>query len=146
MIADEILLLSIPFITGGTIYALTIAGLYLNTKYHNNKLAQALLVLDRVALEVVKELNQTVVEGLKKAKADGKLTHDEAVQIKSQAVALILDRLEINLIKALQRSFGSVISLIITKIEAAVFNCKKQVKDSNKSDKVISASLTKMVG
>ena len=145
-LADEIFLLSLPFITGGTVYALTIAGLYLNAKYQNNKLTRALLVLDQVAIEVVKELNQTVVEGLKKAKADGKLTHDEAEQIKSQAVHLIMERLGIDLMKELQRSFGPVVSLIGAKIEAAVFDCKRSIKDTGRSGKTAHPGVAKKIG
>ncbi len=125
---NELLVSALPVATAGAAYVLTVAGIYLNNRYRNNKLVQALVVLDHIVIDVVKDLNQTVVAELKKARADGKLTPDEALQIKNKAIDLILSRLGVNLIKELQRSLGPVVSLIATKIEAAVYDCKKSFK------------------
>jgi hypothetical protein len=127
-ITSELLVSALPFITAGTAYVLTIAGIFLSSRYRNNKLASALIFLDKIVIDVVKELNQTTVEELKKARADGKLTSDEAEQIKHKAIDLILTRLGINLIRELQRAFGPVVTLIGTKIEAAVHDSKKPVQ------------------
>lgn len=127
-IATALLVSSLPFLTAATAYILTIAGIFLSSRYRNNKLVQALILLDKIVIDVVKELNQTSVAELKKAKADGKLTRDEAEQIKQKAIDLILNRLGINLIRELQRYIGPVITLIGTKIEAAVHDCKRTSK------------------
>jgi hypothetical protein len=127
-IAGELLVSALPFITAGTAYVLTIAGIFLSSRYRNNKLAQALVLLDKIVIDVVKELNQTTVDELKKARSDGKLTPDEAEQIKHKAIDLILTRLGINLIRELQRALGPVIALIGSKIEATVHDSKKSLK------------------
>lgn len=120
------LILYLPLISAGVTFSLTAIGIYFNSKYQGNKLAQALVLLDQVVIEVVKELNQTVVEELKKAKSDGKLTRDEAEQIKCKAVDLVLKRLGIGMIKILENNLGVVVDLIGTKIEAAVHDLKKR--------------------
>jgi hypothetical protein len=89
-----------------------------------------------VVIDVVKELNQTVVEELKAAKMDGKLTKDEAKQIKNKAVELVLKRLGIDMIKIIQTSLGSITDLLSTKIEAAVFDHKKSQSVHNRGEKV----------
>lgn len=127
-ITTELLVSSLPFITAGTAYLLTIAGIFLSSRYRNNKLVQALILLDKIVIDVVKELNQTSVAELKKARADGKLTRDEAEQIKQKAIDLILTRLGINIIRELQRYMGPLVTLISTKIEAAVHDCKRASK------------------
>jgi hypothetical protein len=134
-IASELFVSSLPFLTAGAAYILTIAGIFLSSRYHNNKLAQALILLDKIVIDVVKELNQTTVAELKKAKADGKLTRDEAEQIKHKAINLILTRLGIGIIRELQRTLGPVVTLIGTKIEAAVHDCKKSVKTGRQQRK-----------
>jgi hypothetical protein len=125
---NELLVTALPLATAGTAYVLTMAGIYLTNRYRNNKLVQTLVLLDQVVIDVVKELNQTVVAELKKARADGKLTPDEAVQIKNKAIDLILAHIGVNLIKQLQRHFGPIVMFLGTKIEAAIYDCKKPAK------------------
>lgn len=144
-ITNELLVSALPFLTAGTAYVLTIAGIFLNSRYHNNKLTQALLLLDKIVIDVVKELNQTTVQELKKARADGKLTRDEAEQIKHKAIDLILARLGIKLIRELQRALGPVVFLVGTKIEAAVHDCKKSAKTGGQKNSVASISVNKPV-
>ncbi|HEX7714774.1 MAG TPA: hypothetical protein VF531_12235 [Bacillota bacterium] len=126
--AGDLLIYSLPLLTTGATVALTATGLYLGSKLHNKRLAQAVMLLDQIVIDVVKELNQTVVADLKKARADGKLTPDEAAQIKSKAIELIVSRLGLDLIRVIERSLGSVLLIIATKIEATVFDCKRSAK------------------
>lgn len=120
----DFLIFTLPLVTAVLVYALTAAGIYLSNKYRNNKLIQTLLILNQLVMDVVKELNQSVVEDLKAARADGKLTVDEAKQIKDKAVDLILSRLDNDFIRVIQGSFGSIYQVISTKIEAAIFDLK----------------------
>lgn len=120
----DFLIFTLPLITAGLVYALTAAGIYWSNKYRNNKLVQTLLILNQLVVDVVKELNQSVVEDLKNARADGKLTADEAKQIKDKAIDLVLSRLDDNFIRVIQGVFGSIYHLISTKIEAAIFDLK----------------------
>ncbi len=127
----DILITGLPVVTAGTAYILTAAGIYLTSKYRGNRIAQALAVLDQIVIDVVKELNQTVVEDLKKARSDGKLTADEAAQIKSKAADLIMKRIGAGIPRMLQKVFGSLLALISTKIEAAVYDLKQNRKSSD---------------
>ena len=128
-ITTELLVSSLPFLTAAGVYVLTAAGLFLSSRYRNDKLAKALILLDKIVIDVVRELNQTTVAELKKARADGKLTRDEAEQIKHKAIDLILTRLGIHLIRELERNIGPLVVLIGTKIEAAVHDCKRAFKE-----------------
>ena len=120
----DFLIFTLPLVTAVLVYALTAAGIYLSNKYRNNKLVQTLLILNQLVMDVVKELNQSVVEDLKAARADGKLTVDEAKQIKDKAVDLVLSRLDNDFIRVIQGAFGSIYQVISTKIEAAIFDLK----------------------
>jgi mRNA deadenylase 3'-5' endonuclease subunit Ccr4 len=120
----SLLIFSLPLVTAGATFILTAGGVYLSRKYRDNKLVQALLLLDNIVVDVVKELNQTVVEDLKKAREDGKLTADEAQQIKNKAIDLVLNRLGAGFVKIIEVAFGPVLSLISTKIEATLFDLK----------------------
>jgi hypothetical protein len=46
-IAGDILIYTLPFMTTGVTFILAIAGFYLNRKYQNSKLTQALLIVDK---------------------------------------------------------------------------------------------------
>lgn len=121
----DLLIVGLPLVTAGSVYALTATALYLTTRYRDNRLAQALVVLDEVVISVVKELNQTMVDDLKKARADGKLTPEEAEQIKKQAVDLVMNRLGAGIPQVLQKTFGPLLALVSTKIEATLYDLKK---------------------
>ncbi len=123
-VVSDLLVVTLPIITAGATYALGAFGIYLTNKYRNNKLMQAVALLDQVVIEVVKELNQTLVSELKKAKADGKLTPDEVAQIRSKAVEMVISRLGSGIVEILLKYFGSLTELVVTKIEAAVYDLK----------------------
>lgn len=123
-VLGTLMVFALPLVTAGITFILTAGSVYLSNKYHNNKLVQTLVIVDNVVVDVVKELNQTVVEDLKKAKGDGKLTADEAQQIKNKAIDLILNRLGAGLVSIIQGAFGQVTGIISTKIEAALFDIK----------------------
>jgi hypothetical protein len=127
-IIGDMAIYTLPFITTGITVVLTMAGLYLHRNYQNSKLIQALLILDQIVIDVVRELNQTVVDELKAAKADGKLTRDEAEQIKHKAIEMILNRVGGDMLKTIQIYMGPITSLLVTKIEAAVFDAKRGKK------------------
>lgn len=129
----DILIYTLPWMTATITVMLTATGIYLNNKYYNNRLVQALVILDQVVMDVVKELNQSIVADLKVARADGKLTPDEAAQIKSHAVDLVFKRLQVDTIQLIQRSLGPISTIISTKIEAVILEHKKTKLKSLKS-------------
>ncbi|HBE77110.1 MAG TPA: hypothetical protein DDW65_04915 [Firmicutes bacterium] len=139
----DIITYSIPLLTTGITAVLTMAGFYLNRKYQNSKLTQALFVVNQIVIDVVKELNQTVVDELKAARADGKLTRDEADQIKHKAIEITLQRLGLDLLKTIQISMGPITDLLATKIEAAVFDHKRAAKLGNQRVKALIPAIKK---
>ena len=120
----DLLISGLPLVTLGATYALTALGVYFTNKYRNNRLVQAIVLLDQVVIEVVKELNQTIVTGLKTAKADGKLTPDEARQVKNKAIELVQNRMGLGWVRLIQSALGPFGQVVGTKIEAAIFDSK----------------------
>jgi hypothetical protein len=127
-IFGDIAVYGVSFVTTGITIILTMAGFYLHRNYQNSKLTQVLFILDQIVINVVQELNQTVVEDLKAASVDGKLTRDEAEQIKHKAIEMVLKRLGGNMLKTIQINMGPITNLLATKIEAAVFDAKRSKK------------------
>jgi len=124
----DLLVVTIPIVTTGATYALAAFGLYLTNKYHHNKLTQALMILDQIVIDVVKELNQTIVLELKKANIDNKLTPDEIAQIRGKAVEMVISRLGSGIVQILLKYFGGLTEFVITKVEAAVYDLKNNKK------------------
>ena len=103
----------------------------LKKKVKNETLKSVLLRLDSVVLTVVKGLQQTVVEDLKKASADGKLSSEERRRLKQQALEEVHRALGSRGVKELRDLLDlwehDVDKLIGTKVEATVFDLKKEV-------------------
>lgn len=79
---------------------------------------------------VVAELAQTTVEDLKAKSADGKLTAEDAEQIKSDAVTKVQELLSDDVTQTLHTIFGDAEKWIDSKIEAAI-KASKLAIDSN---------------
>ena len=120
----QFLTVVISLLTAFILWALGQAARYLATRRKESLLATALLCLNQVVADVVKELNQTVVAELKAKSADGKLTPDEAVQIRNKAVEMVLLRLKSETLKIVGEALGPIVSVITSKIEAAVWDSK----------------------
>ena len=138
-IIDELAIYSIPFISTGVTLFLTLTGFYLHRNYQTNKFTQALIILDQIVIDVVQDLNRTVVADLKAAKADGKLTRDEAEQIKHKAIELIITKMGGDMLKTIQIFMGPIPNILATKIEAAVFDAKRSQKIARKTNRPIRA-------
>jgi hypothetical protein len=81
-----------------------------------------------LSYDVVSELNQTVVEQLKAAAADGKLTKDEAGDLLDAAVERIKASLGTKALRLLTKQLGSmeqVEGLLETLVESAVRSLKR---------------------
>ena len=65
-----------------------------------------LIKVEDVVVKVVKYLNQTVVDGMKEASDDGKLTDEQISEIQSKALDLIYKLLDSNTIKSLISKYG----------------------------------------
>lgn len=121
----QLLIVAIPLVTAAALWVLGQAGRYLWARQKESLLAAALLSLNQVVADVVKELNQTVVADLKAKSADGKLTPDEAAQIRNKAIELVLLRLKAGTLKIVGEALGPIVSAIASKVEAAVWDSKR---------------------
>lgn len=81
--------------------------------------------VDRVTSTVVDGLTQTVAAELKKAAADGKLTADEIVNLKENAINQTKTLLSSSVMSAATSVVGDLNGYIATKIEAQVLAQKK---------------------
>jgi hemoglobin-like flavoprotein len=90
----------------------------------NQKLLGALTILATTIENTVKSLNQTVVEDLKKANADGILTDDEKKQIKEDAINIVKSQLTDGVKQILEYAYTNLDDVLDKWIEAAVFSNK----------------------
>ena len=82
-------------------------------------------VVSNTVSEVVQALNQEIVNGIKEASKDGKLTEDEAKEIKNKAIEKTLGILSDDAKETLTMVFGDLDTYISTLIESAVYKTKK---------------------
>lgn len=79
------------------------------------------------AQETVKELQQTMVDGLKAAAADGKLTADEIESLRARVVELTLAKMSTAAINILNAAGVDLSALIIGKAEAVISDGKLMI-------------------
>lgn len=98
-------------------------------KVKNEYLKGVLVRLDDAVFTAVKDLQQTVVDQIKAASADGKITDDEKKEIKRRALEAVKAHLgvkglsEVGTILGL--GGGAVESLLSSKVEAAVHDLRR---------------------
>lgn len=113
-------------VTGVVIPLIYTAGKKLNTildaKAHSATFNCAMEKITTLTAGAVLEAQQTITKGFKKAAEDGRLTREEAAQIKSEVFAVVKESLGSKGYKELQQCLGlpaeSVDKLINTNIEA----------------------------
>lgn len=86
-------------------------------------------LLDQAVDDVVNALNQTIVDELKKASEDGKLTSDEAQAIKNDALVRIMQILGERGMLALNQDADNIECLICSKIESSVRRNKVDMRN-----------------
>jgi hypothetical protein len=82
-------------------------------------------MLSEVVQATVTSLNQTIVEGLKAAHEDGKLTEDEVVELKNMSKRAVLNVMGDKGVAVLHEACGDVEQYVSHLIEQAVANAKK---------------------
>ena len=95
----------------------------------NTESENAKIVLDTVstnAIDIVMMLNQTVVEGLKAANADGKLTSEEAIEIKNRAFNMLITMLSEDAKEIISKLYGDVDTYLSNLIERVVLQVKNK--------------------
>lgn len=98
-------------------------------KVKNEYLRGVLVRLDDVVFTAVKDLQQTVVDEIKLASADGKISDAEKRRIKDQAIANVKSHLGTKgigeLAKVLGLEGGAIEGLLSSKVEAAVHDLRR---------------------
>lgn len=103
-------------------------GQFIAARVNNEYLRGVLLRLDDAVFAAVRELQQTVVDDLKSASADGRLSQADKARLKQDALLTIRshlgDRGLAELARVLGLDTGEINKLISTKVEAAVHDLK----------------------
>jgi hypothetical protein len=90
------------------------------SKIKSDKIANAVNWFGETVTSTVKSIQQTYVDSLKEAKADGKLTDEEKNAIKNLAIATVKKSLSDETYKLLSTVYADVEKKIADSIEAAV--------------------------
>lgn len=107
----------------------------IRAKVQNEYLRGVLVRVDDAVFTAVKAVQQTVVEQIKEASADGKITDDEKKRIKEKALAAVKAHLgtkglsEVGAILGLDG--GALDGLLSSKVEAAVHDLRRAVAATN---------------
>jgi len=97
---------------------------YVKTKTKNEAVNDAVLHVCDTVETTVRELEQTLVPQIKKAAADGKISGEEARELKEVALRKVKDQIPEKIAKTAEMAVNSVDKLIRAKIENAVFELK----------------------
>ena len=90
----------------------------------NKKVKEAINIVSEDAINIVLTLNQTIVEGLKAASVDGKLTVEEAAGIKTKALNMLKSTLTTDVRDTLGMVYSDIDSYLETVIEKTVVQVK----------------------
>jgi len=106
----------------------------IRARVHNEYLQGLLLRLDDAVVTAVKDLQQTTVERIKAASADGKISDEEKQQIRAAALAAVKSHLGANgraeVAKLLGLQGEGMDGLVSAKIEAAVHDLHRAAPSS----------------
>lgn len=105
-------------------WALTEAIRWLRERTKDTLLGRAVDAVETLVDTVVKELQQTVVEDLKAAAADGKLTPDEIRMVKDKAVGYVMSKIPQALRTILEAYLGPLEEYVSARIEARIYELK----------------------
>lgn len=97
---------------------------YITTMTDNKKVEFAIERLTFTTNTVVTALSQTVVDGVKKASEDGKLSLNDAKEIKSNAINEVLNIMNKDMIDIIKGHVGDFDKFIDDKVEQSVTNLK----------------------
>lgn len=124
----EIIITLITLIIAPCLIALTKAGLsYLAAQTEDARLRVVLLDVESAVATAVDSLTQTVVEGLKTASADGKLSAADAQNVLSQALEMAARNITIQTEAYLVEHNTNIREYLIEKIEAAISERKEAI-------------------
>lgn len=86
--------------------------------------SEAALAVDQVVSSTINELNATIVKDVRAAAADGKLTRQEAMEIKDRAVSQVMGQLPPAVAKTAIGVLGDLEAFVRGKVEEKVAGAK----------------------
>ena len=98
---------------------------FLVSKTDVENLQYAITAVNEVAENVVKSLNQTIVDDLRKESEDGRLTEDDMIEIANKAINTVRASLSNDIIAILDRAYLDSTRYLNDIIEAKVWDAKK---------------------
>jgi len=128
-IALKILEILSPVLLAALTWAAAKLAQLIRAKVRSEYLRQVLVRLDEAVYTAVKDLQQSVVEEIKAASADGKITDEEKKRIKERALASVRSHLgakglsEVGTILGLDA--GALDGFLSSKVEAAVHDLRR---------------------
>lgn len=134
-ILDNIGPICVPLIVAIIGYLATIATKFINVKKNeiinkttNENIQLYVNLASDTVINVVQTLNSTMVDELKKANADGKLTKEEIDEIKNLALTMVLTMLTDEVKEGLSQVFGDLDTYLSSLIESTVYSIKNKLK------------------
>lgn len=97
---------------------------WLKGKTKNEAIQSALSEAEKIADQTVLGLKQTLVDGLKAAHADGKLTAEEITTVSGKALSLFVDSVSVKTIETLDANIEDVEGYIKNLIESRIAKLK----------------------
>lgn len=134
-----------PVLLAALTWAAAKVAQLIRAKVQNEYLRGVLVRVDDAVFTAVKAVQQTVVEQIKEASADGKITDDEKKRIKEQAIATVKAHLgtkglsEVGTILGLDG--GALDGFLSSKVEAAVHDLRRSAAIVNGAAKGASLPL-----
>lgn len=129
---ENVTLACIPVLIALISYVSAVFVKFINTKKEqvlqqtNNETVKTYVdLVTKSALEVVESLNSTIVEDLKSKTSDGKLTEDEIIAIRDNALSTLLDTLSDDMKSTLTTVFGDLEVYLKNLLETQVYRLKK---------------------
>jgi len=118
-----------PVLLAALTWAATKLAMYIQARIQNEYLRNVLVRLEDAVFTAVKDLQQSVVEEVKAASADGKISDDEKKRIKEKAIASIKAHIGTKglseVAKVLGLDSGALDGFLSSKVEAAVHDLRR---------------------
>lgn len=144
----EVLQLLSPVFLAALTWAASKLAQLIRAKVKNEDLKGALLRLDDAVLSTVKDLQQTLVEQLKAARADGRITEAEKQQLKNKALAAAKASLGTAGRAEVAKAFGldadAFDALLSSKLAAAVHDLRRTAPPSGTAAPAAETLLTEV--
>ena len=106
-------------------------------KTKNEKIKTCIDIVADDAINIIYMLNQTVVDGLKEGSLDGKLTAEDAANIKSMAFNMLINTLSQDVKDTITEVYGNLDTYLNNVIEKSVVKAKSEKKLTVKAEPLV---------